>query len=415
VRRLFRSKAYRSLFAGQALATGGHQVAALAMPTLAITQLHATPLEVGLLGALAFVPTTLFGVFAGVVIDRLPRRALMVGADLGRAGVIGGVAVAAWRGDLAIADLYVAASATGLLALVFDVSYQSHVPELVEPDELAAANGALEVNRSAATVIGPGLAGSLIEAFGIARTLALAATALMASLGILAWGRATSTDRRRAKQRLGDEIREGIRLVTSDRRLLAISLCTATSNLGAFAFWSVSLVFAYRTLHMTPGEYGIVAAVGNVGLIGGAIAAAPAARRFGVGPTLFAAEALLGVSMMATPLAALGLGSLVLASMQLVTNMQLPVYGVNQVALRQSLTPRPLQGRMNAIMRTVAVSTIPVGSLGGGVVASLAGPEVAMIAGGAVACLAPVWLVGLLKMRAMPQPSTHGSAPVHAV
>jgi MFS family permease len=191
-------------------------------------------------------------------------------------------------------------------------------------------------------------------------------------------------------------------------------MCTATSNLGAFAFWSVGLVFAYRTLGLTPGQYGIIAAVGNVGLVGGAVAAAPLARRFGVGRSLFLAETLLGCAMLATPLAtplaAVGMAGVVLAATQLVTNFQLPVYGVNQVALRQALTPPAMQGRMNAIMRTLAVSTIPVGSLAGGAIASATGPVPAMVAGGITACVAPLWLLGLLSVRSLPAASVQPAA-----
>lgn len=410
MRKLVKLEAFRSLFAGQALATSGHQVAALALPTLAITSLHATAFQVGILGALSFVPTTLFGLAAGVAVDRLPRRVLMIGADLGRALVIGGVGVAAMAHAVGMTELYLAAAVCGLLALIFDVSYQSHVPDLVEPEQLAAANGALEVNRSAATVIGPGLAGGLIEGLGIARALFVSAGALTASLVILARGagRSDASAAVRCRGRIRDDLTQGLRLVFADRRMVAISLCTATSNLGAFAFWSVGLVFAYRTLHMTPGQYGVIAAIGNLGLVGGAMAAAPAARRLGVGPTLFLSEALLGASMLATPLAAVGFAGVVLAATQLVTNFQLPVYGVNQVALRQALTPRDLQGRMNSIMRTLAVSTIPVGSIAGGALATAAGPAVAMLAGGAVACLAPLWLVGLVSVRGLPQTSVQG-------
>ncbi len=407
MRRLLRVNGFRSLLAGQALATGGHQVAALALPTLAIVGLHATAFEVAVLGALGSVPSTLFGIFAGVVVDRLPRRTLMIGADLGRALLILFVGLATLRGSVDMFELYAAAAGFGVLGLIFDVAYQSHVPDLVEGGELATANATLEVNRSAATVMGPGVSGGLIQLAGIARSLFVACAALVISLVVLSRGRhaamppaPTAPSQRRAP--IADDIREGLRLVLRDRRLVSISLCTATSNLGAFAFWSVSLVFAYRTLHMTPGQYGLVAAIGNVGLVAGAIAAAPAARRFGVGPTLFAAAALLGASMLVTPLAAVGLAGVVLAGSQLVTNFQLPRYGVNQVALRQAVTPRTLQGRMNSIMRTIAVSTIPVGSLAGGAIASISTPAVAMVTGGLVACLAPLWLVGLLSVRHLP-------------
>jgi MFS family permease len=411
VRKLLHTKGFRSLFAGQALATGGHQVAALALPTLAITYLHATAWQVGLLGALGFLPTTLFGLFAGVVIDRLPRRALMIASDFGRAIVIGGVGIAAAVGAAGMTELYAAAALSGFLALVFDVSYQSHVPDLVEPDDLPSANAALEVNKSAATVIGPGLAGGLIQAVGMSRSLFLSCAALLASLGILARSpKPTLIARNNPRSSIRDDLREGLRVVFTDRRLVAISLCTATSNLGAFAFWSVGLVFAYRTLHLTPGQYGLVAAVGNVGLLAGAMAAAPVARRLGVGPTLFLSEALLGAAMLATPLAALGMASVVLAATQVITNFQLPMYGVNQVALRQAVTPRELQGRMNSVMRTVALSTIPIGSIAGGALATAAGPVFAMLAGGVVACFAPLWLVGVLSVRTLPRASVQPAA-----
>jgi MFS family permease len=406
LRSLLRIPSFRSLLAGQALASASHQVAAFALPTLAITRLNATAFEVGVLTALAFVPTTMFGFLAGVIADRMPRRALMVAADLGRALVIGLVAIGMIWQTLTLGQLYVAAAGMGLLALLFDVAYQSHVPDLVDAETLPKANGALEINRSAGTVMGPALSGGLIQAIGIAGALVTAAGGLLLSIGVLArglqWPAKAAASRAPRRAGVYADVLEGLRAVLGDSRLRSIALCTATSNLGAFAFWSVGLVFAYRTLGLSPGEYGVIAAIGNVGLVGGAVVAAPLARRFGVGPTLFVAAALLGASMLATPLAVVGLAGVVLAVTQVMTNFQLPVYGVNQVALRQSLTPRDLQGRMNSIMRTVAVSAIPVGSLAGGALATAFGPIPAMAAGGLVACLAPLWLLGLLSMRSLP-------------
>jgi MFS family permease len=406
VLKLLRIPSFRSLLAGQALASASHQVAAFALPTLAITRLNATALEVGVLTALAFIPTTVFGFLVGVFADRLPRRALMVGADLGRALVIGLVALWVIGQTVTIGHLYAAAAVMGLLALVFDVAYQSHVPDLVDAETLPQANGALEVNRSAGTVMGPVMSGGLIQALGIAGALVTATAGLLLSIGVLAQGlrrpaHATSAEAVRRSGIYAD-VREGLLAVLGDARLRAIALCTATSNLGAFAFWSVGLVFAYRTLGLSPGQYGVIAAIGNIGLVGGAMVAAPMARRFGIGPTLFVAAGLLGASMLATPLALVGLAGAVLAVTQVMINFQLPVYGVNQVALRQSLTPRELQGRMNSIMRTIAVSAIPVGSLAGGALASVSGPVAAMAVGGVVACLAPLWLLGLLSVRVLP-------------
>jgi MFS family permease len=418
VRKLFQSGGFRRLLAGQGLATAAHQVAGLALPTLAITRLHAGPLEVGLLAALGFLPSSLLGLVAGLAVDRLPRRELMVGADLGRLVILALVAAQAGMGSLAIGHLYAAAAICGVLALVFEVAYQSHVPDLVDAELLPAANSALEVNRSAGTVLGPAIAGSLLGWLGAALTLIGAAAALAGSLAILVTGRRPPATRIAgagvSAAGLRDELLEGLRAVFDDRRLRAVALCTATSNLGAFAFWSVGLVFAYRTLGLAPVQYGLAAAIGNLGLLAGAGAAAPLARRLGMGKALFASEALLGASMLATPLAVFGAPLLVLAATQLVMNFQVPVYNVNQLALRQAVTPVRLQGRMNSVMRTVALSTVPLGSLAGGALATLAGPSLAMAAGGAVACCAPLWLLGMLSLDQLPAgrrtPGNQGSA-----
>jgi MFS family permease len=416
---VLRSRQLRALVGGQALATAGHQVAALALPTLAITTLHATTLQVGVVAALGFLPQTVLGVFAGLAADRLPKQWLMVAADLGRAAVIALVALGALTRSLDLAELYGAATATGLLGLMFEVTYQSHVPDLVGAAELTSANAALEVNRSAGTVAGPAVSGLLIEAAGVAGALFSSAAALVASVAVLATG---ATPRAAARRRAGvgfkglsADLAEGVQSVFGDRRLLCIALCTATSNFGAFAFWAVSLVFAYRTLGLTPGQYGLLAAIGNVGLVAGAVAAAPLARRIGVGWTLFGAAGVLGIVMALTPFAALGVAAGALAATQLLTSFSQPVYGVNQVALRQAITPRDLQGRMNAVMRTIALSTVPFGSLAGGALAGAVGPAPAMVAGGLVAALAPLWLLGIVSLRSVPAASQAAAAAPSSV
>jgi MFS family permease len=377
-------------------------VAAFVLPTLAITELHANALQVGIITALAFLPSTVLGVVAGLVADRWSRRRLMLIADSGRALVIGLVAAGTFFGHMPLEFIYVAATISGLLGLMFEVAYQSYVPDLVAGRDLAGANGALEINRSGGTVIGPALSGGLIHVAGIAGALFSAAAALAASVGVLSIAGSCPPKKSARNSGLWADLREGLSTVLFDRRLLLISLCTATSNLGTFAFSAVALVFAYRTLGMSPGQYGIVAAVGNLGLVGGAIAAGPVARRLGIGRTLFGAIGLVGVAMALTPLATLGLAAVVLASAQLITNFMLPVYGINQVALRQSITPRDLQGRMNSVMRTIALSTIPIGSIAGGMLAGRVGPAVAMSIAGGVACLAPLWLIGLLSVKKLP-------------
>jgi hypothetical protein len=108
---------------------------------------------------------------------------------------------------------------------------------------------------------------------------------------------------------------------------------------------------------------------------------------------MIASEVLLGLGMLGTPLAGCGASVLVLALSQVLVNAQIPIYNVNQLSLRQAITPPAAHGRMNATMRMAALGMIPLGSLAGGLLGSSIGLAPTMLLGAGVAVLAPLWLV----------------------
>ena len=156
---LLRQPGFRGLWLAQTVSQVGTQITLLAMPLVAILELGATPLEVGILGAVDFLPFLLFTLPAGVWVDRLHRRRILIAADIGRALVLAIVPIAYVGGVLAMWQLYVVGFIAGTLTVFFDVGYQAFLPELVPRERLPEGNSRLEVSRSAAQVVGPGLAG----------------------------------------------------------------------------------------------------------------------------------------------------------------------------------------------------------------------------------------------------------------
>src|SRR5437868_8667958 len=141
----------------------GSQVSALALPFVAVVVLKASSFEVAAMGTLFMTPFVLFTLPAGVWVDRLSRRPIMVVADWGRALALGSVPLAYALGNVTLWQLYVVSFVTGTLTVFFDVSYQSYLPSLVDREQLVEGNAKLEVSRAASQTGGPAVAGFLVS------------------------------------------------------------------------------------------------------------------------------------------------------------------------------------------------------------------------------------------------------------
>ena len=163
-RGLWRHQNFMLLWAGQTVSLFGTQITTLALPTIAILLLHVTPFEVGVLAAIPWVAYLGLGLFAGVTVDRMPRRIVMMIADIERAVALGSIPLAFTLGVRSIYHLYLVAAIVGILNVFFEIAYHSYLPTLVEPGELIEGNAKLSLGDGAAQMGGPALAGFLIEA-----------------------------------------------------------------------------------------------------------------------------------------------------------------------------------------------------------------------------------------------------------
>lgn len=415
--RLFRGRLWShvdfiKLWIGQSVSELGSQVSLLAVPTVAILVLQATPLQVGVLSALEFLPFPVLGLVAGVWADRIRRRPILVVCDIVRTLSLGSIPIAFYLGVLGMPQLYAVALVTGVCTVFFDVAYQSYLPALIDRTDLVEGNSKLEVTRSLAQVFGPAVAGVLIQTVRAAAAIIVDSLSYVVSVVSVLLIRQPEPPPQPglASGRTGFfvEMGEGLGVVLRNPTLRRIAGCTGTSNLGTFMMLAVYLIFTYRLLHLSPGTVGVIFAVGGIGAVVGALLAFPVARRLGLGPTLVAAILVGGAANFLVPLASGAVAVPLLMISGFVFSLTSPIYNINQVSLRQAITPDRVQGRMNATMRTIVWGTIPIGSALGGTLGQWVGVIPTLFIGASLATAAGLWVAGgdVLRLREQPQPAS---------
>ncbi|MBM4407635.1 MAG: MFS transporter [Chloroflexi bacterium] len=391
---LWADRDFRRLWFGESVSQLGGQITYLALPLAAALLLNASPTEMGVLGALVLLPYLVLSLPIGVWVDRVRRRPILVWSCCAMAGAFLLVPAASMTGNLSMWVLYFAALVSGAGGLLFDVAAQSYLPTLIERRQLVEGNSKLELSRSAAQVVGPGLGGALVTFLSapiaiLVNSVALFVTAFM----VLVIGRPEPPPRPGRRPGMGQEMREGLRLVVGNRTLRAIVGTMATYFFFDAMLMAVFILFASRDLGLGAGYIGLVVALGNLGFIAGALVAAPVARWLGLGRALIAAifsSSCFGLLVpLATPETALPL--LVVA--RLGTSFGLPIFMVNQISLRQSITPDRLLGRLTGTIKFLAVGVAPVGALVGGVVGSALGVQMAVTIAAAGSLISVAWLL----------------------
>jgi MFS family permease len=416
---LWRHGDFLKLWAGQTISMFGSQVDDLAIGFVAILVLDASAFEVAVLGTLAFLPFVLFTLPAGVWVDRLRRRPILIAGDFGRAALLATIPIAYVADALTLWQLYAVVFLVGVFQVFFDVAYMSYLPSLVARDQIVEGNSKLEVSRSAAQVGGPGIGGLLVEILTAPYAVLVDAVSFVASGLVLVGIRKEEDAPARntvdgRKTSLWTELKEGLRFVLGNPNLRAQAGCTATSNLFSSVAFAIFLVFAVRELDLSAGVIGLVLSVGAVGSLAGAVTARRISARFGIGPTSIAAAALFGPAVLVVALAPAGSAAIpVLVAAQLLLGFTIVVYNIVQVSYRQAICPPRLQGRMNSVMRFVVWGTIPVGTLLGGALATWIGLRETIVVGGLGGGLAFLFLLlsPQRRLREMPEPVEDEPAP----
>jgi MFS family permease len=400
---------FLKLWTGQSISELGSQVSQLAIPWLAAVGLLASPFAFSLLGVLGFLPFILFALPAGVWVDRLRRRQILIVGDASRAALLALIPILWALGVLQIWHLLILQFAIGIFTVFFDVAYQSYLPALIEREHLIDGNSKLQLTVSVAQVAGPSMSGGLIAAITAPYAIVLDAVSFVASTLFMLRMKhgeelpelAPGTER----PRMWPQVKEGLQWVVGNRQLRAIAGCTGTSNFFGTSLFAIAILYFVRSLHLSAIEVGAVFAVGSIGSIAGALLANRLQKTIGVGRSIVVNAVLFSSAGIAYPLAPHSFPLPVLMAGQLVFGFAGVTYNITQVSLRQAITPERLQGRMNAAMRWIVWGTIPLGLLMGGAIGQWIGLRTALWVGaiGSLPTFLWVLLSPVRSIREMPE------------
>jgi len=371
---LWRHPDFLRLWSAQTISQFGSQVSQLALPLAAILVLDASAFEVAFLGTVEFLPFLLFSLPAGVWVDRLRRKPILVLGDLGRALALGSIPLAYAFDALTIWQLYAVGFLVGVCTVFFDVAYQSYLPSLVHRESLVEGNSKLEISRSGAQLAGPGLAGALIGAVTAPYAILLDAVSFVGSaVLVFRIRRPEVVPEPTAKPSMRRELMEGLRYLLGHRFWRPIAITVAVSNFFNTLAFSIFLVYAVRELELSAQAIGIVFAVGNLGWLGGAAAAGRLSQRLGIGRTLVGSTLLFGPSLLLVPAAPQSQPIPFLVAALVLATFGGIIFNVTGISFQQAVTPDRMLGRLNATRRFIVWGVIPLGSLAGGVLASQVG------------------------------------------
>lgn len=404
-----KDREFMKFWIGDTFAQFTGQISDLALPTVAVIALQVTGFELGVINALGFIAFPILGLFVGVWIDRVKRRPVLIAMSLVQVATLATVPAAFILGVLGLYQLYVVALVMGTTTLFFDVAYQSYLPSLINKERVVEGNQKLQVSASAAQVIGPSVASGLMALFGAAKAISAdvlgTTTAALLLISIRRPEPAPEGVASGASRDFFAEMREGIKVITSNKLLWTQAGCTATANLGSNIFMVALFLYAYRVLGISEGTIGIAFSMGAAGFLTGALISRRVTESLGLGRTI--ALSIGGNFALFITLLADGRTAVyVLGAAFFLAYLGTPMYNINQVSLRQIITPNRLQGRMNATMRTIVWGTIPLGAFLGGILATGLGVVPTLVTGTLISGAAVLWIVlgPIYKLRRQPEP-----------
>jgi MFS family permease len=416
---LLRDPSYRRLWLSILMSSLGGQVSMLALPLTAALLLNASPTQMGLLIAAEIAPFVLLSLPAGVWLDRARKLPVYIAGEALMALALLTVPVAWWLGWLGMTWMYCVAFAMGCVHVVAGSAAQTVLTQIVPRERLVQAHARNALAGSSADVLGPGLAGALIKAVGAPVALVVDAVMLIVSVAIL---RGLNVVERLAAQgpmRFMPELREGLNFVRQNTLLVAAATTVGLWQMFHHAAVVVQILFATRELHMNESQVGLAFIGLGVGTVAGGFLGDRVATRLGPGPTL-----LLGVAITAVGWAALAvaptnaLGVWVFAAMLMCFGLGAVLIFINFLALRQSVTPDALLGRMTSTMRWLILLPAGPGALIGGWLGEHVGLRASLaFAGGGALVLALVSsrLPYLMKVKHLPKLPAPTLAPTDSV
>jgi MFS family permease len=395
--RLLQKPDFRRFWGSTILTSFGGQITLLALPLCAVLLLHASPAQMGLLVALEGLPFLLFSLPAGVLLDRSRRLPIMIASDIMLATALASIPVAWWLGVLSMHWMYTVGFIMGTGAVVGGSAEQIFLTFLVGRDGLVEARAKFGTTDAASRLLGPGMAGVLIQLLGAPFAILFNTSAFVVSLWNLTHIRAKEPAPVYEQAHPVRAIVEGLRFIWRHPLLLTLAWTAATWNLLFSGYVALQVLFATRVLGMSPGVLGTAQMLGGLGMLAGSLAMMPLSKRFGSGATILIGLCGTVVAFALLPCIPAQAGTPTALAYGVVTfflDMGALLFFMPYISLRQRVTPDALLGRMTSTMRFLGVAGGPAGALLAGAVAERYGVRAALggvAAGGVVLAVAMVF------------------------
>lgn len=415
---VLRQRDFRLLWLGETTSGLGASITTVALPLVAVVELRADTLAVGLLAAAVWLPWLVIGLPAGAWVDRVRRRPLLIACDVVSAALYASVPVAAWLDVLTLAQLLVVAVMCGVSAVFFDTAYHAYIPAVLDERDLLEGNAKLQGSEAATRVVGRGTAGLIAQAFGAVAGLLIDALTFAVSAVCLLMIRvrepapsapdATATLRRR--------IGEGLRFVRHDPYLRPMVTYGAVLNMALMGYQAAQIVFLVRTVGVSEATVGALIMAGSLGGVLGALLATAIGRRFGSARGMLVLQAVTSPFALLMPLATPGAGLLLFAVGAFMVGTGVAVCNVVVGSFRQRYCPPELLGRVVATTMMLNHSTIPLGSLLGGLLGDALGlrPTMWIMTGAVASCWLILALGPMRRRRDLPPAYEAGPVPALA-
>ncbi|MGW0764031.1 MFS transporter [Streptomyces sp. NPDC002676] len=388
--------AYRRLLAASTISALGDGVRFSALPLLSAALLG-SPFAVSLVTAASTLPWLLLSLPAGALADRWDRRALMVAADLLRAGALAVAVVLLLSDSLHLWPLVAVALTLGIGEVLFDCASFAVLPALVTAERLPAANGRLFTSQTLSRDMVGHVVGGWLFGVGQYVPLLVNAVSFLLSAGFLSGLPASRSSRSDAPPRLLKEIAEGVSFVARDRLMRALTLAAGLVNAVYLGQIAVFVLLIREVLGLPASTYGLfVAASALGGVLGGAMAER-LTRRLGRARALATA---LAVVSACGPAIAATTSPWAVGAANFACGAAIMIWNVVAVSVRQSLVPEALLGRSIGVYRLFAWGTMPLGAALYGLLADFWGTRAAFLAGGLLAVAALVLVVPALLAEA---------------
>jgi len=380
---------FRRVLAGEGISNFGSMLSRLALPWLATLALAATPLQMALLLVADVAAGAAGALLLGTLVDRCPKRTVMIATDIARAALLGGIALLAWANLLSIWVLAAAAALGGALGVAFELARSAWVAQSAVPAQLPARNAQLSAVGSISETLAFALGGWLYQLLGAVLALAVDAFSyLLSALCLVGVG----SGRRKAPAAEGSDAAPSPRLAFIDETRSGIAVIRATPQLRALATLEILLalagslagtsymIYVARDLAFPTGTLGMIFATGGLGAIAGAALAPRLARRIGSGNAMTVGLVAATLGALCIPLApgATVLGAALLVAHQIVGDGGVTLFHVHDRTLRQTLVTPDLLARVDGGLRSLGRLATLIGALAGGWLATAHGARFAL-------------------------------------